>query len=320
MKFLVTNDWHLSSRAPSSRLDNYQDELFELLDQIQQLALKLRAHVVVPGDIFHTAGGVSWRLFLRLLSWAQPLRDAGLRILAEVGNHDLKFNRLDTLDDLPLGVLFRMGVFYRVSSQPIVVEGVTFYGVPFPDSFKAEAWAPDAHQHVVRPAVMLTHCFAAPQAGDYFGEPVWGYNDLAQLPYDVWCFGHDHTDGGVVEVDGVYFVNLGALSRGSISHDDVGRDIKAALVDMEVDQGSHVVTTVKQIRLKYRPASEIFDLTRKAQLDAEKQQITQFVETLDAQLASMAVTQPDAIADRVGQLGLPNAVRERVLAYLEDVQ
>lgn len=326
MKFIVTNDWHLSSRAPSSRLDNYQDELFELLDQIQKLALKLHAHVVVPGDIFHTAGGVSWGLFLRLIQWAKPIKDAGLQIIAVAGNHDLKFNRLDTLDDLPLGVLFRMGVFENVDSFAAKIDGVTFVGVPFPTSFEQRIWTnfeSEVGTPRDRPAVLLTHCFAAPAAGEFFGEPVWGYGDLAKLPFDVFCFGHDHSDGGVVEVEGKFFINLGALSRGSIAHDDVNRDIKVALVEIPdpvvvgaLMEPKPPTITVQQIRLNYRPAEEIFDLKRKAELDAEKAQIVQFVETLDAQLTTIPAA--DTLSDRVGRLGLSNAVRERVLVYLDD--
>lgn len=320
MKFIACNDLHLASRPPASRTDTYADELLDLLNQMASLAIKVEAKaLLVAGDIFHHKAKIGFPLLISLVAWSRRLRDAGIRVLTIPGNHDLLHNRYESLDAQALGLVYAAGVMENVSCregldgsvrfEDAKVEGdVSVLGIPFPDAFDWQCW-----MKLPRPqggaAILMAHCFASPTGGEYFGEPVLRYSDLAELPYDIFVFGHDHSDGGVHKVGNKWFINLGAISRGSLTGEAVERDVKCALIDT-LDQ------TVRQVRLKYRPAAEIFDLALKEKRDKERAHVEQFVEQLTADLLAHTTVNA-SLTDRLSAMDLPQAVRARVVQYIE---
>lgn len=159
----------------------------------------------------------------------------------------------------------------------------------------------------------MAHYFASPAGGQYFSDTFLSYQELSRYPYDVFHFGHDHSDHGVAHLDvgGVakYFVNVGALGRGSIAQDQVGRDVKVAIVDL--GEGD---TKVQQVRLKIAPAGEVFDLSLKAQRDRERAEIEQFVGSISTDLVMAGRVD---FGERVKRLDIPDEVRGRVLSYIE---
>jgi DNA repair exonuclease SbcCD nuclease subunit len=317
VKFIACNDIHLASRPPASRTDNYHEELFDLLDQMALLAKKVEAKaLLIAGDVFHHKAKIGIPVLIRLVEWSRDLRQAGIRVLTIPGNHDLLHNRYETLDEQALGLIYSVGAMENVSCREGRDGTVTFtdsegdvniLGIPFPDAFDWQCW-----MKLPRPAgtnILMAHCFASPTGGEYFGEPVLRYDDLAQLPYHIFVFGHDHSDGGVHKIAPKLFVNLGAISRGSLTGEVVERDVKCALIDTSAQE-------VRQVRLKFRPASEIFDLKLKAKKDAERAHIEQFVEQLTADLLSHT-TATTTLTDRLSAMDLPQEVRSRVAQYIE---
>lgn len=318
MKFIACNDIHLASRPPASRTDSYHEELFDLLDQMASLAIKVKARaVLIAGDIFHHKARIGYPLLIRLVEWSRRLAQDGIRVLTIPGNHDLVHNRYETLDEQALGLVYSVGAMQNVSCREGLngtatiedpTEGkVNVLGIPFPDAFDWQCW-----MKLPRPEgtnILMAHCFASPKGGDFFGEPVLRYSDLALLPYHVFVFGHDHADGGVHKVGEKWFINLGAISRGSLTGEEVTRDVKCALIDT-LDQ------TVRQVRLKFRPASEIFDLVLKAKRDKERAHIEQFVEQLTADLLTHTTVNA-TLTDRLAAMDLPQEVRARVASYIE---
>lgn len=324
MKFVACNDIHLASRPPASRTDNYAEELFDLLDQMALLAKKVEAKaLLIAGDIFHHKAKIGIPVLIRLVEWSRDLRHAGIRVLTIPGNHDLLHNRYETLDEQALGLIYSVGAMENVScreghdgsvrfkdpADPNCVEGdVVVMGIPFPDAFDWQCWMKlPRHQGGV--SILMAHCFASPKGGEYFGEPVLRYDDLAILPYEIFIFGHDHTDGGVHKVGNKFFINLGAISRGSLTGEVIERDVKCALIDT-------FEQTVRQVRLKYRPAGEIFDLVLKEKRDKERAHIEQFVEQLTADLLTHTTVNA-TLTDRLSAMDLPQEVRARVSQYIE---
>lgn len=329
--FVTCNDLHLNSTNPVSRTDSYIDELFDLLGQLAQLAVAQRAAaILIAGDIFHHKAKISIPTLVRLVQWCRQLKTYGVDVLSIPGNHDLQNNRYQSLPTQPLGLLYALDAMVNVhegarsyvnGASPLVYVG----GVAFPHAFDLAHWRTlNTTLPTMDPAryrrVVLGHCFASPAGGDYFGEPVHAYSDLYEAcPADVYVFGHDHSDGGIVKRDRgepdnpAWFVNLGAISRGSLAHDDINRMVCCGLVRIAADR-----TSVLRVKLNAKPASEIFDLDLKAKRDAEQTQIDAFVERLSDTLAALGSTK--TVEQHLDTLGLPQEVRQRMVRYITEVE
>jgi predicted phosphodiesterase len=317
MKFITINDLHLAGRAPVSRIDDYNDELFELLDQVALLAKKIEAKaVLIAGDIFHQKSRIPIAVLVRLLRWCDDLHLENIQVCAVAGNHDLIHDRIESLPTQPLGLVFATRAMENVAEYPVWLSDdgvpVGIYGLPYPAATEWSAWeglgrAVIPNGDTVR--IVLAHCFASPTGGSYFGEPVIPYVRLAtEMPFQFFVFGHDHSDGGAVRIGDKWFINLGAISRGSLAQDDIDREIKCAIIDTAAG-------SVQQVRLQYRPASEIFDLDLKARRDRENVEIQAFVAQLKADLTTTA-TQALSLDERLKALALSDAVLRRSLGYL----
>lgn len=327
---LTCNDLHLTDVAPASRRDNYVDELFGLLDQIAQAAEKVKADAVcIAGDIFHSKDRpMGAPLLSRLIRWCGRLDSNGTAVLVIPGNHDLKYNNLATLPQQPLNVLLEGGHMQNVAAKPWWVcrehADVEVRGIPFPDAMAIDQWQTthagwqplDASMR----RVVLAHCFASLRGGEVYGEPEHAYADLyAACPADVYVFGHDHSNGGVTRIvasghdrEEAYFINLGALSRGTIGYDDITRDITIGLVRI----GETV--SVKQVKLKAVHASELFDLTAKAEQTEQARHIDAFIADLEATLASLDSTNP--VETHLGKLTIAAEVKARMQRYIDGVE
>jgi hypothetical protein len=308
-RFIAINDLHVSHRNPVSRIDDYNQAVFSKLHQIFLLAVKTKAvAILVAGDLFNEKTGTQPYVITQLAMWCKQVRDAGIRIIATPGNHDLRHDRYDSLVTQPLGLLFAIGFLEDCSFSSITIDGVDIIGIPYPAAKDRANWnslptPSSAH------SIVLAHCFATPTGGLYFGEPMLSYLDLALLPYSVFHFGHDHRDNGVFRVGEKLFVNIGALSRGSISGENVARDVKCAIIDI----APGAPPKVTQIKVNARPASEVFDLALKAQKEREQSAIEQFVGQLDSDLADLGKV---SFQDRLGKMDIPNEVRQRVMGYI----
>lgn len=312
MKVLLTNDWHFAVKNPVSRTDDYNAELFGLLDQIHRLVVHVKpVALCMAGDIFHEKGRALWSIVSRLLEWGQRVNQT-CPILFVPGNHDQTHDRWESRTETPIGTLIASGIFIDVSRQSYPdgyrgrVYAPTVYGVPWPDGGQ-----PDAFAHVPAATdLVLAHGFATEDGSPRYGQFSHKYSDLARLaPWvRLWHFGHDHSDSGVFTCqNGAKVVNIGALCRGALEADNLTRQVKVALADF----GTTPVT-VQQVALKTVPVEQIFDLQLRAQKVQEHRQVEQFVQQLKTGLTGLTVDFQAALA----QLPLDAAVRTRVQTYI----
>ena len=62
------NDTHLHPKNPVSRTDDYNEEIFTVLDQVGRIARHFKADAIChAGDWFHKASRVPWPPLVRLL-------------------------------------------------------------------------------------------------------------------------------------------------------------------------------------------------------------------------------------------------------------
>jgi DNA repair exonuclease SbcCD nuclease subunit len=330
VRLVWRTDVHLSDTSPSSRKDDWADTVLGKLRQVATVAEKMRAAAVLDGgDFFHvkSPGRNTHELVRRV---AEVHASYPCPVYGNVGNHDVVYGDYSYLGQQPLGVLFATNVFRRCYDEHEVV-------------FQTE---PDVHGHMGVPSsggtkvrvvgipyhgttydmerfrsirkgdedflVCMAHVLASEKGGSMFeGEDIVKYADLADLAPDVWLFGHWHKDQGVVDVGRTKVVNIGSLTRGSLSQDEITRKPACAVLEFEAGKAP----VVRVVRLKVGLPEEVFDVEGRVRSEARTMTMDSFVESIREKLLS---DQGGSVEDVVrGMDSIPEKVREKVLLCLE---
>jgi DNA repair exonuclease SbcCD nuclease subunit len=204
---------------------------------------------------------------------------------AIAGNHDMNKNDPDSIPKQPLGVLFNSNVMTRLSekyfedgSLRVRVVGVE-YDTGMDDGLLQDAVKKNGDADVTIAVVHALASFAPEEKiQSMFNETVFDYRDLVfdGCP-DVYIFGHYHKDQGIMEHLGVKFVNLGAISRGSLTLENLERKPKISLIKINsqgIDVQEHIVPHVEGLH--------VFDVEKKKKVDAERRSLVEFISQLQS--------------------------------------
>lgn len=304
---LGIGDVHLADTTPASRMDDYCDSVFEDLSLARQKALDEEADaVVVTGDIFDKKVPTknSHALVSRAISMFSSFP---CPVYSIVGNHDITNNRMDSLSKQPLNVLFESGALKRLTR--VSIKGVDVVGIDFNEENTYETLCPKKKNG--KPLIAVCHVLASPHGGDMYGETIFSYKQLAeQSDVDVYKFGHFHNDQGIEKYKGKWFVNLGALSRGSLSEEEITRQVKISKI---VWDGEKIECS--EIPLPVKLASEIFNIEKKEEIDKQKQEIKNFVSTLNKTDLFQDIS---SLEETVKDMKLETGVKNRLSNYLNN--
>ena len=310
-------DVHLSDRAPSSRTDDWADAVFDKLGQVRDLAREVGAAAIIDGgDFFHikSPGRNSHALVNRT---AEHHSTYPCPVYCTPGNHDSVYGDYAFLPQQPLGVLYSTGVYKRLYDEHEAVfthDGITVRVVGIP--YHGTTYDMERFTSIVKGdediLICVAHVLASHKGGTMFeGEDIVKYADLVDTAPDVYLFGHWHKDQGVEEIGGKQFVNIGSLTRGALSQDNMDR-IPSAAVLRCTDKG----VEIEVVPLNVRPAEDVFDVEGRARQVKRQVEMDSFVEAIREALQPTEGEQTltEAVA---GMSDVPNEIRERALAYLE---
>jgi DNA repair exonuclease SbcCD nuclease subunit len=329
MNLVLRVDAHLADDAPVSRTDDWASTILGKVVQVGQIATEVEAvGVLDTGDFFHikSPSRNSHELVVRA---AEAHKGYPCPVWSTIGNHDCKYGSAEFLKEGPLGVLFETGVFQRlydkhearfhepcmVPDNPTDPKGTTFtvrvVGVPYHgtsyDMNRLTTITKGDEDYLV----VVAHLLASPtQSSMYEAEDVLRYSDLANLDPDVWCFGHWHKNQGVQVVGGKTFVNIGSISRGALTQDDLNRQPCVAVLHFD-KKG----VTVKTVPLRVAPAEEVFDVSGRDRKVARAANVDNLVENIKTILTQRQTG--DLLEEVRSMPGLTEPVRERSLFYLE---
>lgn len=320
IRFLTSSDEHLADLPPGFRKDDYRGSILEKLQYQGMLAGRFGANAVLRGgDFFHVKAANKTTMRTMALA-ARVHRKYGIPTYALSGNHDMSNNDPDSVVQQPLGVMFGSGVFERLRDESFVDGSmkVRVVGVDYTTDLALDGLHDMVRKKDENYTVAFIHALAAMAPEEriqtFFNEPVFDYRDLVfpGCP-DVYVFGHYHKDQGVVEHMGVKFVNLGAVSRGALTFENMERRPKVSLIKAD-SRG----ITVEEHSLPCADASAIFDLDLKKRLDTERKSLEVFISQLSANrdMASDA-----GMADRKAELEkLPADLRSLALELIESAE
>lgn len=311
-------DVHLADQAPQSRTDNWTDTVLDKLCQVGDIAKAHNAHGVLDGgDLFHikSPSRNSHELVRKVMEVHQgyPCPTWGT-----VGNHDVKYGSLEFLGESPLGSLFESEVIrplylptheavFEQDGVKVRVVAIPYHGTEYDRNRFSTITKGDEDWLVV-----IAHVLASgqPQQGEFFfKEDVLRYIDLANLDPDLWLFGHWHKDQGISRIGKKTFVNLGSITRGALTQDELTRNPKVALIRFQ-----KTGFVVNEIPLHVKAAAEVFNIEGKLRAERRESTMETFVESLKTTLVKEA---GPSLLDEVRSAEVPDLIRERTIGYLE---
>ena len=316
-------DIRLQDHNPPSRLGSYRKDILDKLRRVGDIGASYGASAYTcGGDWFHdkaptkTSYSLSYELGTILKSFGAP-------VLTVLGNHDLRFDRTDTMPEQPIGSLLNGGII-KLQDGEILREGgvsVRMAGFDFSEEPSLESISlKDELKPLADYHVLSLHVYASPSGGTLYGKTrLFSYKELLTLGYDVILLGHYHSDQGVLKLtrdDGssCHFVNIGSLSRGEYGDEVLNRVPKCCVVSFGKEEG----VSFTEVPVGARPASEVFDVQEKQEIKRKEQEAAKFVEQLKA--ASMekkeaTVKSPEELLETV--LVDDEAVLSKVRGFLE---
>jgi exonuclease SbcD len=316
LSFLFRTDVHQSDNSPSSWKADYTEEIWSSLEQVGTLARKHGVNAVLDGgDYFHVKAPTKNSHYLvqrtTVIHEGYPCPT-----LMATGNHDVRYNNMDTLERQPLGTLYASKVFQQLGER-VFEDGnlrVRVVGVPYNPNLTLNELMGIQKKKGDTHLIAVVHALAGlkppPSVEDFWNEPVFSYESLiSRNGPDVFMFGHWHKDQGVEVVGGKHFINQGALSRGALVRENLERIPKVALVEFD-----GIEVRVETFKLEVAPAEDVFDLEKKAVQERERQDINQFIQ----RLVSEGEVDPDqTIEANIKALDFADDVRSEALRYLE---
>jgi DNA repair exonuclease SbcCD nuclease subunit len=318
-------DAHLSDDTPQSRTDDWPTTVLTKLAHVGVIARRVHAHAVIDGgDFFSIKSPVrnSHNLVRRAI---EVHRAYPCEVYVVPGNHDCVYGDYSYLPQQPLGVLYEAGTFQRLyddheavftargenrlmPQMKVRVVGVPYHGVNYDLSRLKEIVKGDEDYLVV-----AAHLLASPTHSTMFeSEDVLRYDLLDAYPdVDVWCFGHWHKDQGITRTPaGTPVVNVGSLTRGALSQDNLDR-----VPSVVVMQFGFEGVTLERVPVLHTSSEVVFDLVARDKDVIQQNMIEEFVEHLSATFTPSA---QKSLTDAVRELpGVPDAVRESTIGYIE---
>lgn len=308
-KVLFLADLHLSPVSPGSRTDDYTEASFAKLEQVYSLIVRLEVDaLVILGDCFHLK---SWSknpywLTNRFVDWLKLVDATGCKIVVVVGNHDVPYGNTEFIRNQPIGT---------VLAQPFVQRSLTMED---PDikidvhDFDPAFVKDDLNQYKRDGAKFHIICAhnALMERGQLPGEPTVNFNEF-DLDCDVLAFGHIHHPTVIQKVNGIWFINPGAMMRGSLAKENLKREINVVLMRFDED------IKYKKFALDVAPSEQVFDLVKKEREDTRDDKIADFVDMLDTTSKATLSTDPAAILE---DMDVAQSIKDVAHIYLDGGQ
>lgn len=295
-----TTDWHFTDVPPGRRKDDYRSALLEKLSFVRGLVEKLNGAALCGGDVFHHKKphhiGNSFRLIIDLMNALRRFPQG--RVFGSVGNHDISFDRMDSLPRQPLGLLVEVGAYHDLNREPVIFTNtddtvrVSVETFPFAEGEETIRNIQNAgpRQPGINHRIGIVHAYGhSGGAGNMFETRTIGYDELIGCDFDLMLWGHDHSRHGVDEVGGITHVNLGSMARAAFSYDENDRPVVAAILSFEpggVFKYGEKIIPVKPLEIAFAAADKGVETV------AKSEEIASFFAEMDEAVSGIETNDP----------------------------
>lgn len=304
-------DPHLNSSCPVSRIDDFCAATLDKLRQVRDLMVNRgRKHLIILGDVFHKRGQ-SLSYLYQVMQVLQEFRAAGIWVGAIVGNHDLAYEDMGTLEGSPLGLFFQSGLIEHFTEAQVNAGeySVCLKGFDYPETL-----TPAQNQDWARVSVCVAHRFyeSPLDVGSIKQE------DLVNLGYQAYVLGHDHVSYDPLAIGGRLLLRPGGMMRGTSHGYNLSRDVVVQTVVFKGTKQSPSMG-IETDKLSIRPAGEVFSHEAVSKEDTLENLSADITERVEGLLAKMDETSADtSVYDYLDQIEALPAVKQTVEHYLKE--
>lgn len=116
-RFIFMTDTHLSNKPPASRLDDYNESVFEKIKFCFQYCIDHEIpNIIHGGDLFHSYK-IREEIGIRFIDLLQEYHNI-VNFFYCFGNHDVQANNREYVDKTALGFLLRYPQFHVLNNKP----------------------------------------------------------------------------------------------------------------------------------------------------------------------------------------------------------
>ena len=238
---IFVGDTHLKGSAPISRCDDFSTAILNKLESLIQVAKNFNSDtIMLLGDVFdsHTT---TLPYLAKVINTFKKIHSSGITVYTIVGNHDIKNNRMDSLESSALGILISTG-YVKLAPENLVIDNTVFRCFNYPEEIKS---ASEDDEYIV--------CVAHRYYEFGLSWDSLTREDLKSLNYDAMVLGHYHVPCDSITVENTILYRPGSLSRcTSESYNKLRTprvlvfnclNHKAAYVNIQCESGDKVFTT-----------------------------------------------------------------------------
>jgi len=299
LAFTWITDIHLSAVAPGKRSDSYRSQIFSKLNFVRGLTEKIGGVCLCGGDVFHIKGSHSKANSLNMIN--EAIRVFGSfptgKVYSAVGNHDIQFDRMDSIPSQPFGVLAEAGVLHTLNGNPVIFTNMDHTVTVSVETFDyaggldtlAALKGSGVRQGGIDYRLGIVHASGVSgESHEKFGEWMIGYNQLKDLDFDILLWGHDHTRTETETCGNVTHINLGSLSRAALSQDEVERKIVAPVITFTASGAR-----VKEVEVPCLPIAQVFRVEDKAVIKTgDNKEVTAFFSAMNESVDGIVSDSP----------------------------
>lgn len=296
MKLLHFTDTHIKGIAPSGRIDDYTQSLYNKFCEVYEIAKKSKVEAILfSGDLFDS-NIISLSVAKKFIDLIESKK---IPFYVIFGNHDKRDNnREGTLLDYTASYTTYLKVLDELTlSNGTYIKGYEYeFGIE--ESIRRNGLK-CPNKKDTNFSIALLHANLVPsKVHEAISHVI--YKDV-KTDYDIVLIGHYHPYAEPVTIGKTTFYNVGALSRNARKKSDIERIPSVLIIDTDNKKIDKIELT------KYVPAEQAFDLKEIEELHDKENKISKVI----AELGNIEFKSLD-IKDRILEVCKTQVVEDTV--------
>ena len=198
----IIGDLHLKCTNIISRKDDYPNAILKKLEFLCTVAKDYKCNqFIILGDVFDSPS-TSLPYLANVINTFKKINESGITVYTIVGNHDIKNNRIDSLETTALGILLSTN-YVKLAPKELQIENTLFKCFNYTDEITPKK----SNKY----EVCLAH--------RYYEFALDSYSlyeqDVKKLNYDAMVLGHLHAPCDNEQICNTILYRPGSLARNS---------------------------------------------------------------------------------------------------------